>query len=342
MYEVWRVNFRINIDKRAPWELFRTEPLLSGSVGDADPFSEAFNRAMVLNECSLASLSSPYNDTCTNTEATSRIPSLASSLRDSPFTPNTEASLFLAGEDQESASGQCLLQAATSPFAFYNEENDAYVNPYAHESEQSPSSLEEWIASPPVEEQFESSSAKGRSPRAAITLPSSQQDLGPACKTSENFTSTPRRKGDGKGHRKNPLSTTHRPPAKSRKQHLLDNKVAAFKCRQQKKETENQLKGFSIVLQASIKKSRSEVNTLTSELTSLKQQIRDCPRCRGRYLCISGKQCRTLLSEQGLSWADASEQLGGNVEAEAQPPKGDAPLPALQSSRYFQVALALC
>lgn len=284
MYRVWNVTFHIKTDKRGPCDpLYRMEPLACGSVGDADPFSDAFGRALTNVEDSLPLRSSHYEQASSVTSDTSDIFSLRSSIQDSPFTPNTTHSFFSQPDD----CGPVATQLPYHPIPPKLDCHAAKIDPLTH----SPTSTEGFYLlqstigdlTAKIEGQDDNPSPQ-LAPPSVITPPAPRSKARLSINTQQYVKPSAKRKRTKKA----PFSMRRRPPVKSREQHLADNKAAAAKCRQQRRTWETHLQDVSGVLKASIDASKSEINELGNEVVTLKRQLWACPDCTDRYVYSRG------------------------------------------------------
>lgn len=283
MYRVWNVTFRIETDNRGPCDpLYRTEPLARGSVGDADPFSDAFGKVLTSVDDSLQLRSTRYQPTSSVTSDMSDFFSLQSPVQDSPFTPSTAHSTFSRSDDPESMSRQLRHQPASS-FDHYTGNIEAVVYPSKSTDEQN--FYRDTICEP-------TSKLEDRNNAYACHGPAGMNKhlLAYKSKTeSSSDTKLVTKQGvQRKRKQKAPLLKAPRRPAKTREQQLSDNRAAAAKCRQQHKAWEAQLQDTSSVLKASIDASKSEISKLGGELASLQHQLWECPTCAERYVQNQG------------------------------------------------------
>jgi len=257
MYTVWNVTFRIKTDDRGPCDpLFRTEPLASGSVGDADPFSDAFGKSLNNVEDSLHWRSTRSEQASSDTSDAPYLFSLRSPMQDTPLTPNTEPSTPSTLETRGSTSTQLYHHSTSRNLAYYTK-NVGY-------------------STCPQTDLYEigvTSDLTGNlrpiagAPSAVAVKPEPTTEL----------KQTPAPLAKKKRKKQTCFSV------KTREQRLLDNKAAASRCRQQRKAWETHLQDMSRMLQASINASKSNINELSNELATLKQQLRKCPNCTDRY-----------------------------------------------------------
>ena len=293
MYTVWDVSFRIKTDTRGPCDpLFRTEPPARGSVGDANPFSDAFGRVLNNVEDSLR-LRSIHNEQASSvTSDTSEFFSLRSPIIHSPLTPNTEQSISSRFEPSVSTSWQLHQQLASPNLDYYSRE--------VHSSTLSPVMSDRRDITPNAPGDFPSTGenlSKNNISNTAAALSSVTTKPEPTNDPGQTPASTVRRKRKKKA----PFSMTRRTPVKTREQHLSDNKAAASKCRQQRKAWEVHLQEMSVMLQASINASKSNINELGNELASLKRQVWECPDCTDRYVYSRGLGPTGVALKQGAA-----------------------------------------
>lgn len=289
MYDVWRVNFRVDTAKRGPCDpVFSSKPLLNGNVGDADPFSDAFGKCMTLSEAPVMAQSPECIDVCSSNSSTSRLLSLQSSISRSPFTPRTEASASSCREDYELTGGQRQLQPfSPSSTCWSGGEDSSYSMKTVASGVSTP--FFEVKAEPAHMGQHPTiNSARGAS-LAVINSPleviPGEDNLsnGTGYAASANAQRKRKNKSKSNSRSKAPFSDTRRAPIKSREEHLVANKVAAAKCRQQRKVHEENMKDMANILMASMESSKTMVKALQAEITMLKQQVWNCPNCTIRY-----------------------------------------------------------
>jgi hypothetical protein len=288
MYTVWNITFRIKTDNRGPCDpLYRIEPLTRGSVGDADPFSEAFGRSLTNVDDPVCLRSTHYEQPFSTSNDTSDFFSPQSPTQDSPLTPSTEHLTFSLPEGQWPAVSQ-LYQPTSPACDGYARNTEAWASPCTLTRQLDIAANTTDDLPPTCEHQGENN-----------TL-----DLtgAPSVAKAESKSYNTRRRNPApivkrKGKKKAPLLTTRRLPAKTRQQRLSDNKAAAFKCRHQRKACEMQLQETSLMLQTSIKVSESNINELGIELASLRQKLWECPDCTDRYLYNLGPESNKIPSD---------------------------------------------
>jgi hypothetical protein len=290
MYTVWNVTFRIKPDNRGPCDpLFRTEPPTRGSVGDEDPFSEAFGRSLTKVDDPVHLRSIHYEQPYSISSDASDFFSLQSPTQDSLLTPNTEHSTFSPSEGRCSAAGQLYHQPASLTRDDYARNTEAWTRPrtLTHQLDIA-TNVTDYL--PPTHE-HQSENDPLNTTRAPLVA---KVESKPANTHKQKPTPISKRKRKGKA----PLSRTRRPPAKTRQQHLSDNKAAASRCRHQRKACETQLQETSLMLQASIKVSKSNINELGIELASLRRKLWECPDCTDRYLYNLGPESNEIHSDR--------------------------------------------
>jgi hypothetical protein len=280
MYAVWQVTFRIRSDNRGPCDpLYQAEPPEHGSVGDSDPFSDAFGTGLTNVEDSLRLRSTRCEQASSLSSDISDFNSLQSSVQDSPSTSNTDHSTLSRPEACWSATRQLYYQP-TSPNLCYDTRNI--------ESPPSPHSLThhlDTIANTAHDPLPTCGDRREDDPANVGIVPSAGKVESESTKALQP-TRAPTIKRDRR--KKPPLPMTRRPLVKTREEHLSANKAAASRCRQQRKAWEKHLQDTSLMLQASINASKSSINELGIELASLKRQIWECPSCTDRYVYSLG------------------------------------------------------
>jgi hypothetical protein len=292
MYRVWNVTFRVKTDSRGPCDpLYRTEPLARGSVGDADPFSDAFGRFLTGVEDSLQLRSTRYQPASSATSDTSDIFSLQSPAQDSPFTPTTAHSTFSRSDGRGSITKQ-LRHEPIPKLDYYTGNIEARM--HAPKSTEEQNFSRHTISELPskLEDQNDPDLGPGRSGTTNHMLAYKSQTESPSDTNIKQAVQRKRKK-------KAPFTMAPRHPAKTREQHLFDNKAAAAKCRQHRKVWETHLQDTSSILKASIDASKTEISKLGGELAALQRQIWECPTCAERYV-----QSRGLQSTRTASWLD--------------------------------------
>jgi hypothetical protein len=279
MYRVWNVTFRIKPDHRGPCDpLYQMEPLARGSVGDADPFSDAFGRALTNVEHSPHLRSTRYEQASSVTSDTSDLFSLQSPIQDSPFTPNTVHSTFSQSDDRGPIGRQLPYQPIPPRLDCYPGKIDPLTRPPT--SKKALNSFHSTIGD--LTAKLEAQDHNPRLPPAPLSIitPSAPRPKPVPSKDAKRSVKS----GAKRKRTKAPFSTTRRPLVKTREQHLTDNKAAAAKCRQQRRRWETHLQDVSRVLKASIDASKIEINELGNELADLKGQIWACSDCTDRYV----------------------------------------------------------
>ena len=293
MYTLWNVSFRIRADTRGPCDpLFRTEPPTRGSVGDANPFSDAFGRVLNHVEDSLRLRSIHREQASSVTSDTSEFFSLRSPIQDSPLTPNTEQSISSRFEPTVSTSWRLHQQPASPNLDYYSRDiHSSTLSPVMSDGRGiTPNTARNF---PPTGENL----SKNNISNTAAALSGVTAKPEPTNDPRQTPPSTVRRKRK----RKAPFSMTRRPPVKTREQHLSDNKAAASKCRQQRKAWEVHLQEMSVMLQASINASKSNINELGNELASLKRQVWECADCTDRYVYSRGLGPTGVVLKRGAA-----------------------------------------
>lgn len=290
MYTVWNVTFRIKTDNRGPCDpLLQTEPPTRGSVGDEDPFSEAFGRSLTKVDDPVRLHSIHYEPPYSIGSDASDFFSLQSPTQDSPLTPNTEHSTFSLSEGRWSAASQLYHQPASLTRDDYARNTEAWTRPRTliHQLDIATNVTDDL---PPTHEHHSANDTLNTTRAPLVAKVGSK----PANTHKQKPTPVTKRKRKEKA----PSSRTRRPPAKTRQQHLSDNKAAASRCRHQRKACETQLQETSLMLQASIKVSKSNINELGIELASLKRKLSECPDCTDRYLYSRGLESNEILSDR--------------------------------------------
>ena len=263
MYTVWHVSFRIETHNRASCDpLYRAERLVNGSVGDGDPFSHAFSRVSTNVEDSFPLRAAQYGHASSVTSDTSDFFSLQSPMQDSPFTPNTEHSTFSSSGTCESMSRQPNLPNLDS----YLGELDSLINQHTSVYEYNVAPNINSDHSPTGTNQANSIPPRTASSKITESPPAAKIKAEPASSSGRITAPSVKRQRKEKAS----FSVTRR-PAKTREQHLSANRAAASKCRQQRKAWEMHLLEMSLVLQASIAASKSNIHALGAELASLKR-----------------------------------------------------------------------
>jgi hypothetical protein len=293
MYSAWHVTFRVETHNRGPCDpLYRLEPLVNGSVGDGDPFSHAFSSASTNAKDSFQLCALEYGHASSVTSDPPDFKSLESPVQDSPFTPNTEHSTFSSSRSHESTSRQ-LHQPNLSNLDSYLGELDSLINLYTsvHGNNVAPNINSD--LSPTGTNQANGISSKAASSKIIESPPAAKIKAEPASSSGRITTPSVKRKRKEKAS----FPVTRRPPAKTREQHLSANRAAAAKCRQQRKAWETHLLETSLMLQASIAASKSNIHALGAELASLKRQIWDCPGCTTRYIYNPGFESKSQLQD---------------------------------------------
>jgi hypothetical protein len=294
MYTVWHVTFRIETHNRGSCDpLYRAEPLVNGSVGDGDPFSHAFSSVSTNVEDSFPLHTTQYGHASSVTSDTSDFFSLQSPMQDSPFTPNTEHSTFSSSGNRDSMSWQPNLPNLDS----YLRELDSLINQHT--------SVYEYNVAPNINSDLpptgtnQANSIPPRTASSKITESPSAAKIKaePASSSGQITAPSVKRKRKEKAS----FSVTRRPPAKTREQHLSANRAAASKCRQQRKAWEMHLLEMSLMLQASIAASKSNIHALGAELASLKRQVWDCPGCTARFIYNHGFESKEQLQDTAIA-----------------------------------------
>ena len=291
MYTVWNVTFRIKPDNRGACDpLLRTEPPARGSVGDTDPFSDAFGRVLGHVEDSVDARSTRYEQASSAASDTSDFFSLQSPIQDSPLTPNTEQSISSRFELSGSISRQSYHQPLSPQLDYFMRNVDSSTSPrtLTYDTGIAPNATSN--LRPPGE--FQSESNHPNSEGAPTGAPVISEPI-------NHLQTLPAPTIKRKRKKKAPFSTTRRPPVKSREQHLSDNKAAASKCRQQRKAWEAHLQDTSHILQASINASKSSINQLGDELATLKRQLWECADCTDCYVYSRGLESNKIPSGRG-------------------------------------------
>jgi hypothetical protein len=289
MYTVWNIIFRIKTDNRGPCDpLYRIEPLTRGSVGDTDPFSEAFGKSLTNVDNPVCLRSTHYEQPFSISSDTSDFFSLQSPMQDSPLTPNTEHSTFSLPEGQWPAVSH-LYQPTSLTRDGYARNTEAWTRPctLTHQLDIEANTTDD--LPPTCEHQGENDTLDTTGAPSVAKVESKPNNAG-----RQNPAPVVKRKGKKKA----PLSMSRRLPAKTRQQRLSDNKAAAFRCRHQRKACEMQLQETSLMLQASIRASESDINELGIELASLKRKLWECPDCTDRYLYNLGPVSNEIPSDK--------------------------------------------
>jgi hypothetical protein len=300
MYSAWHVTFRVEAHNRGPCDpLYRLEPVVNGSVGDGDPFSHAFSSASTNARDSFQLCASEYGHASSATSDPPDFKSLESPVQDSPFTPNTEHSTFSSSGSHESMSKQ-LHQPNPPNLDFYLRELDSLINLYTsvHGNNVAPNINSD--LSPTGTNQANSFSSRAASSKIIESPPAAKIKAEPASSSGRSTAPSVKRKRKEKAS----FSVTRRPPAKTREQHLSANRAAAAKCRQQRKAWEMHLLERSLMMQASIAASKSNIRALGAELASLKRQIWDCPDCTARYIYNDGFESKSQLQDTAVTPSD--------------------------------------
>jgi hypothetical protein len=222
MYTVWNVTFRIKTDNRGPCDpLYRMEPLTRGSVGDVDPFSDAFGWALSHAEDRLPFR---YEQASSVTSDISDRFSLHSSMQDSPFTPNTVHSTFSQSDGRGSMGRQLPYLPISPNLDYYAGNTDYMTHPptSAEELKSLQSTLSNLTAK--LENEDENNPLLQPATSSVITLSEFKSKTKPSSDTKRKTKPCVKRKRK----RKTPFLTTHRPPVKSREQHLSDNKAPGY------------------------------------------------------------------------------------------------------------------
>jgi hypothetical protein len=294
MYTVWHVTFRIETHNRGSCDpLYRAEPLVNGSVGDRDPFSHAFSSVSTNVEDSFPLCDVQHGHASSVTSDTSDFFSLQSPMQDSPFTPNTEHSTFSSSGNRESMSRQPNLPN----FDSYLDELDPLIDQHTlvHKYNVAPNISGD--LSPTGTNQANSIPPRATSSKIIESPSASKVKEEPASGSGRTTAPSVKRKQKEKAS----FSVTRRPPAKTREQRLSANRAAASKCRQQRKAWEMHLLEMSLMLQASIAASKSNIHALGAELASLKRQVWDCPGCTARYICNHGIESKEQLQDTTIA-----------------------------------------
>jgi len=294
MYTVWHVTFRIETHNRGPCDpLYRAEPLVKGSVGDGDPFSHAFSRVSTNVEDSVPLRAAQHGHASSVTSDMSDFYSLQSPMQDSPFTPNTEHSAFSSSGNRKSMSGQPNLPNLDS----YLRDLDSLINQHMSVYEHNVAPNINSDLSPTGTNQANSIPSRTASSKIAESPSAAKIKAEPASSAGRITAPSVKRKRKEKAL----FSVTRRPPAKTREQHLSANRAAASKCRQQRKAWEMHLLEMSLMLQASIAASKSNIHALGAELASLKRQVWDCPGCTARYIYNLGFESKEQLQDTTIA-----------------------------------------
>jgi hypothetical protein len=294
MYSAWHVTFRVEAHNRGPCDpLYRLEPVVNGSVGDGDPFSHAFSSASTNARDSFQLCASEYEHASSATSDPPDFKSLESPVQDSPFTPNTEHSTFSSSENRESMSRQPKFPNLDP----YLRDLDSLINQHT--------SVYEYNVAPNINSGLspmgtnQANSIPSRTAPLKITeSPSAAKIKAEPAGSSRRITAPSVKR---KRKEKASFSATRRPPAKTREQHLSANRAAASKCRQQRKAWEMHLLEMSLMLQASIAASKSNINDLGAELASLKRQVWDCSGCAARYIYNHGFESKEQLQDTTIA-----------------------------------------
>lgn len=267
--------------------------MVNGSVGDGDPFSHAFSSVSANVEDSFPLRAAQYGHASSVTSDTSDFFSLQSPMQDSPFTPNTEHSTFSSSGNRESMSWQPYHPNLDS----YLRELDSLINQHT--------SVYEYNVAPNINSDLSptgTNQANSFPPRTASSKitesPSAAKIKAEPASSSGRITAPSVKR---KRKEKASFSVTRRPPAKTREQHLSANRAAASKCRQQRKAWEMHLLEMSVMLQASIDASKSNIHALGAELASLKRQVWDCPGCTARYIYNHGFESKEQLQDTAIA-----------------------------------------
>jgi hypothetical protein len=293
MYSVWHVTFRVETHNRGPCNpLYRAEPLVNGSVGDGDPFSHAFSSVSTSAKDSFQPCASEYGHASSATSDASDFISLQSPMQDPPFTPNTEHSTFSSSGSRESMIRRSH-QPNSPSLDSYLGELDSLANLYTSVHGYNVALNTSSDLSPTGTNQANSIPLGTASSGIIESPPAAKIKAGPASNSGRITAPSVKRKRKEKAS----FSVTRRPPVKTREQHLSANRAAAAKCRQQRKAWEMHLLETSLMLQASIAASKSNIHALSVELASLKRQVWDCPGCIARYVYNHGFESNKPLQD---------------------------------------------
>jgi hypothetical protein len=306
MYTVWNVTFRVETYNRGACDpLYRMEPLVNGSVGDEDPFSNAFSSVLTSTKDSFQLCASEHGHVSSVTSDTPDFTSLQSPIADLSFTPNTEHSPFSSPRSRESVSKQ-LHQPNLPDFDSYLRELDSLISQHmpVHGRDVAPNISSNLSPTGTIQ-------ANSIPPRTAslkiIESPSAAKIKAEPASSSGRITAPSVKR---KRKEKASSSVTRRPPVKTREQRLSANRAAAAECRQQRKAWEMRLLETSVTLQASIAASKSNIHTLGAELASLKRLVWDCPDCTARYIYNHGFESQgdlqdTTIADPTITTSDA-------------------------------------
>ena len=134
MYNAWTVIFSIPKDKRNACDPFLlTEPSARGTIGDEDPFSTAFAKALASD--ALKHPDPQYaivcNEPSTNSSDTSEITFCQPSIQVSPFTPRLESSMLCRSEVEKSGKERQQLQTFDPDFICWANDDGSTIPPRA-------------------------------------------------------------------------------------------------------------------------------------------------------------------------------------------------------------------